>query len=60
MFLADFDEFKGAFFTNPLFTFRRKFRIIRAHSEMISSFHLAYKLPAHSPELRIGEISGRK
>lgn len=60
MFLADFDEFRGRFFTIPIFTFDRIFRIIMAHSEMISSFHLAYKLPAHSPELRIGAISERK
>ena len=50
LFLEDFDEFRGSFFTFSIFTFALIFRIMRAHSEMSSSFLLAYKLPASSPD----------
>lgn len=60
MFLGDFYEFSGAFFTDSIFTFPVIFRIIRAHSEMSSSFLLAYELPVDRRMLRVGAISERK
>lgn len=60
MFLGDFYEFSGAFFTDSIFTFPLIFRIIRTHSEMSSSFLLAYELPVDRRMLRIGAISERK